>query len=120
MPEKDAKRRRSFWFDPRFAIGLVLVVISVIGVVVLVAQANASIDVLAARTTHTRTVAIVLFLLVWEGAVRFGADVDPTTLGRVQMGVGEEVIGLGDFFLKGEVFPERVGELFTDVEGFFL
>jgi hypothetical protein len=46
-------RRRSFWFDPRFAIGLVLVVVSVLGVGALVNAANASIDVLAARSTLT-------------------------------------------------------------------
>lgn len=48
-----AKRRHSFWFDPRFAIGLVLVVLSVIGVTGLVSAANASVDVLAARTALT-------------------------------------------------------------------
>jgi hypothetical protein len=53
MAEKDAKRKRSLWFDPRFAIGLVLVVASVAGVVGLVSQANASVDVFAARTTLT-------------------------------------------------------------------
>jgi hypothetical protein len=47
------KRRRSFWFDPRFAIGLVLVVVSVLGVDALVNAANASVDVLAARSTLT-------------------------------------------------------------------
>jgi hypothetical protein len=47
------KRRRSFWFDPRFAIGLVLVVASVLGVDGLVNAANASVDVLAARSTLT-------------------------------------------------------------------
>lgn len=47
------KRRRSFWFDPRFAIGLVLVVVSVLGVDALVNAANASVDVLAARFTLT-------------------------------------------------------------------
>ena len=47
------KRRRSFWFDPRFAIGLVLVVVSVLGVDALVNAANASVDVLAARLTLT-------------------------------------------------------------------
>lgn len=46
-------RRRSFWFDPRFAIGLALVVLSVIGVVGLVSAANASVDVLAAVKTLT-------------------------------------------------------------------
>jgi hypothetical protein len=47
------RRRRSFWFDPRFAIGLVLVVASVVGVDALVNAANASVDVLAARSTLT-------------------------------------------------------------------
>jgi hypothetical protein len=44
-----ARRRRAPWFDPRFAIGLILVVVSVLGVVGLVGAANASVDVLAAR-----------------------------------------------------------------------
>jgi hypothetical protein len=48
-----SKRRRSFWFDPRFAIGLVLVIVSVIGVDALVNAANASVSVLAARSTLT-------------------------------------------------------------------
>jgi hypothetical protein len=47
------RRRRSFWFDPRFAIGLVLVVASVLGVDALVNAANASVDVLAARSALT-------------------------------------------------------------------
>jgi hypothetical protein len=46
-------RRRSFWFDPRFAIGLALVVVSVLGVDALVNAANASVQVLAARSTLT-------------------------------------------------------------------
>ena len=44
-----ARRRRTPWFDPRFAIGLILVVVSVLGVVGLVGAANASVVVLAAR-----------------------------------------------------------------------
>lgn len=47
------RRRHSFWFDPRFLIGLVLVLVSVGGVVGLVNAANASVDVLAARSTLT-------------------------------------------------------------------
>ncbi|MEJ1230332.1 MAG: hypothetical protein WDM88_06455 [Galbitalea sp.] len=46
-----ARRRR--WVDPRFAIGIVLVLVSVLGVVGLVNAANASVAVLAARTTLT-------------------------------------------------------------------
>jgi hypothetical protein len=45
-----ARRRRAFWFDPRFAIGMILVVVSVLGVVGLVGAANASVVVLAARS----------------------------------------------------------------------
>jgi hypothetical protein len=48
-----SQRRRSFWFDPRFAIGIVLVVVSVLGVGALVSAANASVDVMAARQTLT-------------------------------------------------------------------
>jgi hypothetical protein len=48
-----SRRRRAPWFDPRFAIGLVLVVVSVFGVGALVSAANASVDVLAARGTLT-------------------------------------------------------------------
>jgi hypothetical protein len=53
VTETVPKRRRLFWFDPRFAIGLALVVVSVLGVDALVNAANASVDVLAARSTLT-------------------------------------------------------------------
>jgi hypothetical protein len=43
------RRRRSFWFDPRFAIGLVLIGASTAGVAAVVSAANASTEVLAAR-----------------------------------------------------------------------
>jgi hypothetical protein len=43
------KKRRPFWIDPRFAIGVVLIISSVLGVSVLVSSADSSIDVLAAR-----------------------------------------------------------------------
>jgi hypothetical protein len=52
-PGGTSKRRRAFWFDPRFAIGVMLVVVSVLGVGALVSTANASVDVLAARATLT-------------------------------------------------------------------
>lgn len=48
-----SRRRSSFWFDPRFAIGLVLVIASVLGVDALVNGANASVQVLAARSALT-------------------------------------------------------------------
>ncbi len=40
---------RSFWFDPRFAIGIGLVVVSVIGVLCIVRAADSSVRVYAAR-----------------------------------------------------------------------
>ncbi|MGO4692515.1 hypothetical protein [Glaciibacter sp. 2TAF33] len=43
------RTRRGFWFDPRFAIGLVLVVASVVGVWAIVASADRSVAVYAAR-----------------------------------------------------------------------
>jgi hypothetical protein len=45
--------RRSAWFDPRFAIGILLVAASVVGVGALVRAANASATVLAARAAMT-------------------------------------------------------------------
>jgi hypothetical protein len=46
-----APSRRRFWFDSRFAIGLVLVLASIGGVVAVIAATDSSIDVLAARST---------------------------------------------------------------------
>jgi flagella basal body P-ring formation protein FlgA len=48
MAQPHAARRR-FWFDPRFAVGLVLIVASVVGVVLIVAAADSSVQVYAAR-----------------------------------------------------------------------
>jgi hypothetical protein len=42
--------RKRFWFDPRFAIGLLLVAASVAGVVAIVGSADSSVLVLAARS----------------------------------------------------------------------
>ena len=42
---------RAFWFDPRFAIGIVLVVVSVLGVVGVVSAADSSVFVYAARSS---------------------------------------------------------------------
>jgi hypothetical protein len=50
---RSTRRGRRLWFDPRFAIGLLLIVASVVGVVALVDSANASTEVLAARSTLT-------------------------------------------------------------------
>jgi hypothetical protein len=43
------RRHRTFWFDPRFAIGLVLVAASVAGVVALVGANDSSVSILSAR-----------------------------------------------------------------------
>ncbi|WP_213814296.1 SAF domain-containing protein [Glaciihabitans sp. dw_435] len=43
------RARRGFWFDPRFAIGIGLVVLSVAGVITLVGTADSSVEVMAAR-----------------------------------------------------------------------
>ncbi|MHA6694061.1 SAF domain-containing protein [Homoserinimonas sp. A520] len=50
-PKAEQRERtpRSFWFDPRFAIGIVLVVASVAGVLVVVASADQTTTVYAAR-----------------------------------------------------------------------
>ena len=44
------RRPRSFWFDPRFAIGIALVVVSVLGVLGIVATADSSVQVFVARS----------------------------------------------------------------------
>jgi flagella basal body P-ring formation protein FlgA len=44
------RKPRSFWFDPRFAIGLGLVVVSVLGVLGIVASGDSSVQVFAARS----------------------------------------------------------------------
>jgi hypothetical protein len=43
------RKRRAFWFDPRFAIGLVLVGASVAGVVALIGANDSSVAILSAR-----------------------------------------------------------------------
>lgn len=48
---KDERAPRSFWFDPRFAIGVGLVTLSVLGVVGVVSVADTSVQVYAARST---------------------------------------------------------------------
>jgi hypothetical protein len=45
----DTSARRGWWFDPRFAIGLALVVTSVLGVLWIVSSADSSVHVYAAR-----------------------------------------------------------------------
>lgn len=49
-PSKPERVPRSFWFDPRFAIGLGLVVLSVLGVLAIVSAADSSEQVYAAHS----------------------------------------------------------------------
>jgi len=48
-PGASDRRHRAFWFDPRFAIGLALVVASVAGVVALVDANDSSVSIVSAR-----------------------------------------------------------------------
>jgi hypothetical protein len=46
-------KRRGFWVDPRFAVGIILIAVSVVGVWALVTAADSSVEVLVARSTLT-------------------------------------------------------------------
>ncbi|HEY5223748.1 MAG TPA: hypothetical protein VIJ18_11980 [Microbacteriaceae bacterium] len=48
-PAQQSRTRRPFWFDPRFTIGLLLVVASVVGVCAIIAAVDRSTDVYTAR-----------------------------------------------------------------------
>ncbi len=52
MAATDARRKR-FWFDPRFAIGVVLIVVSVAGTAFVVTAADSTVPILAARSALT-------------------------------------------------------------------
>jgi hypothetical protein len=71
VPPRERKPR-SFWFDPRFAIGLLLVVASVAGVLAVVASADSSATVYSARTSLSVGDRITVDDLV-EESVRLGS-----------------------------------------------
>lgn len=73
--EQRERTPRSFWFDPRFAIGIVLVVASVAGVLVVVSTADKTVTVLAARTVLNVGDRIAADDLV-EQSVRLGVVTD--------------------------------------------
>lgn len=50
-PPKSLRPPRSFWFDPRFAIGVGLVIVSVVGVYGIITATDRSIQVLSAAST---------------------------------------------------------------------
>ena len=79
-------RRRRFWFDPRFAIGLVLVVASVAGVYAVVSAADTSVQVYAARA-----------------ALSPGDRVDAADLVATSI----RFDGATDLYLVGEDLPEE-------------
>ncbi|WP_243063567.1 SAF domain-containing protein [Humibacter sp. RRB41] len=51
MSTANGARQRRFWVDPRFAVGILLIVASVVGVCVLLAAQNRSVEVYVARST---------------------------------------------------------------------
>src|SRR5690554_2659979 len=73
--EQRERTPRSFWFDPRFAIGIVLVIASVAGVLVVVSSADKTVTVLAARSVLSVGDRINADDLV-EQSVRLGAVTD--------------------------------------------
>jgi hypothetical protein len=76
-PKTEQRERtpRSFWFDPRFAIGIVLVVASVAGVLLVVSTADKTTTVYAARTVLSVGDHIEQSDLV-EQSVRLGGATD--------------------------------------------
>jgi hypothetical protein len=91
--------RRGFWFDPRFAIGLVLIVASVVGVVAIVGAADSSSTLYAARDALAP-------------GDRIGADDLVPTSARLQAGSGLYLVP-GDLPEEGLVVtkPVLAGEL---------
>ena len=83
-PEAQERPPRSFWFDPRFGIGIALVVASVLGVVWLVTTADRTVAVWAARS-----------------ALSPGDTVDSDDLVLRDVRLGEA----GDLYLAGDRLP---------------
>jgi hypothetical protein len=77
------RKPRSFWFDPRFGIGIALVAVSVLGVLGIVASADRSVQVFAARASLSPGDRIVAADLVATN-VRLG-DVDAKYLRPSQL-----------------------------------
>ncbi|GAB3129759.1 hypothetical protein [Glaciibacter psychrotolerans] len=86
MSDTTRNRRTRFWFDPRFSIGLGLVVCAVVGVVAVVAQADSTITVLAARET-----------------LAVGDRITPGDLDSVQVRLG----GTTELYLTPGIVPEE-------------
>ncbi|MEX1078713.1 MAG: hypothetical protein WED09_06345 [Homoserinimonas sp.] len=84
--EQRERTPRSFWFDPRFAIGIVLVVASVAGVLFVVSSADQTATVYAARTVLS---------------VGDRIDADDLIEQSVRLGT------VGDKYLDGDAIPSE-------------
>ncbi len=93
---------RSFWFDPRFAIGIGLVVASIAGVVALVSSADRTVQVWAARDALSAGDTVVADDLVLRD-VRLGAADD---LYLVEDGLPAGGLVLARTVAAGELLPE--------------
>lgn len=90
------QRRRRFWFDPRFAIGILLVIASVGGVLSIISSADASTKVYAARD-----------------AIAPGDRIEPSDLVAVSVRIeqsGQLYLAPGDVPDDGLVVVRSIGE----------
>ncbi len=116
------RRPRSFWFDPRFGIGIALVALSVIGVVSIVASADSSVQVFAARSALSPGERIVAADLVSK-SVRLG-DVGASYLTAARLPAGGLVVtrtvSAGELIpasAVGTVAGTRVASVVVTVQG---
>lgn len=92
---------RSFWFDPRFGIGLVLVVASVAGVVWIVSAADRTVEVWAARSALSPGDTVTADDLVVR-SVRLG-DASDLYLGTALL--GDSAVVVTRVVAAGELVP---------------
>jgi len=114
--------RPRFWFDPRFALGLVLVIASIVGVAVVVAGSDQTVAVYAARVPLTVGDRLDTADLV-ETRVRLGAgDTLYLTPARIPAGglTVTRTIGTGELVptsAVGDRSGESVTSLVVDLRG---
>lgn len=101
-PAERGRPPRSFWFDPRFGIGIALVVASIVGVVALVSSADRTVQVWAARDAMSAGDTVTADDLVLRD-VRLG-DTGDLYLGADGMPDGGLV--LSRTVAAGELLPE--------------
>ncbi|MGV8884383.1 MAG: hypothetical protein ACOH1T_02180 [Microbacteriaceae bacterium] len=126
-PSTDAEssvtpRRRRFWFDPRFAIGLVLVAASVAGVYGVVAASDSTVLVFAARTSlnpgdRVDVDDLIATSIRFDGASRLylrGEDVPPDGF------IVNRSVAAGELLpasAVGNVAGERLASIVVEVNG---